>query len=253
MNSDLRQFVHDGQLTWTMTTNGYKYYTLNLITWLRTCVKWNLCIICCDKESYTFFRREGIPCTLYGDQRGQAIAAVFATDEFAKWNKIKLELLQHIAANASTIGASMSLYLDGDIVVARDPWPTLKELWSFPDTPDFLFQCDCAHANEHQAANGCTTICSGVIAERHTSHSQVYEFDEAEWAAAAHQDQPYIANRLSKLAIPFYTLPRSLWGNGSWQKSGKMVPNWILLHYNYRVGGGKKVAMKRANHWKIPY
>lgn len=65
MNADvIKKFITtEGQLTWTMTTNGYKFYTLNLVVWLRDIAKipWRLLIVCCDYESLSFFRERGIP------------------------------------------------------------------------------------------------------------------------------------------------------------------------------------------------
>ena len=91
--------------------------------------------------------------------------------------------------------------------------------------------------------------------EPRPEYSELYTFVESEWAAASKQDQGYIANRLRTLSIPYKTLRRDLWGNGHWQMSMKWKddPSWILLHYNYRVGGTKKAAMRKYGHWRIPY
>lgn len=251
-------FIHEGRIVWTMTTNGYKFYTLNLISWLRdkAQVPWRLCVICCDSESYTFFRREGIPCINYGISKGQQRISPFGSEDFAKWNKIKIELLKWFAENARALGITHTLFLDGDIVVQRDPWPVLENVWDcFSGAPDLLFQCDCVGGKNH---SGCGVICSGVIAQKlgENSYSKLYEFVPEEWVAALKQDQVYIARRLKNLGIPYQTLERSLWGNGEWQKSGGWqteFSDWVLLHYNYRVGDTKKTAMKMFGHWLLPY
>jgi hypothetical protein len=252
---NVQPFLHNSRLTWTMTTNGYKFYTLNLIAWLRekARVPWTLCVICCDAESYSFFRREGIPCIAYQSQKSQQQRlATFGTSEFAKWNRIKLDLLHYFAENAKSLGITHTLYLDGDIVVQRDPWPVLEGAWV---SPDLLFQCDCIGSEDH---SNCGVICSGVIAHRISDDSlaRLYEFEQKGWDAAEKQDQPYIGARLKSLGIPYTTLARSLWGNGEWQKSGRWreeFPEWVLLHYNYRMGDTKKGAMRTFGHWRIPY
>jgi hypothetical protein len=254
MNVNIAPFIHEGRIVWTMTTNGYKFYTLNLITWLRqkTKVPWKLCVICCDSESYVFFRREGIPCISYetATNKGQQRIAAFGTEDFAKWNKKKVELLKWFSEQAKGLGVTHTLYLDGDIVVQRDPWPVLLDTWT-SGAPDFLFQCDCVGPEDH---SGCGVICSGVIAERLGDSHRLYEFEQEGWLAAAKQDQGYIGRRLKTLDIPYTTLGRQLWGNGEWQKSGKWRDSdWILLHYNYRVGDTKKAAMRSFGHWLIPY
>ena len=242
MNKDtLSPFIKDNRIVWTMTTNAYKYYTLNLIASFPL----KLCVICCD-ESYGFFRREGIPCVYYDACiKGQTSIACFGTENFAKWNRVKLDILQWFYQNSEALGIRESLYLDGDIVVRRDPWPTLeKEFHTCP----LLFQCDCVGGEDHE---GCGNICSGVIAERYGTPHTIYEFDPEQWISSKKQDQPYIQGRLH---VPYKTLKRSLFGNGHWQMSERWRnDDWILLHYNYRVGNTKKSAMKKYKHWFIPY
>ena len=258
MNSEeLRAFVKEGEIVWTMTTNFYKYYTLNMIATLKEVAKvpWQLCVICCDDESFLFFRRQGIPSIAWkrGGQKGQRVIAAFGTQEFMKWNRMKIDILRWFCENYSGIGIEKSLYVDGDIVFQNDPWPMLNEIW-LDKGPALLFQCDCANANEHE---GCGNICSGVIATRHThfDSSKIYEIDENLWKEVNKQDQPYIGRRLDNLGVPYKTLSRRLFGNGHWQKSLKWKNDatWVLLHYNYRVGDTKKQAMKTYGHWRIPY
>ena len=118
-----------------------------------------------------------------------------------------------------------------------------------------FFQCDCPTKDEH---SGCGNACTGFIVERkgpEISMSKVYEFDSADWFIADKQDQPYVVNRMKKFGVPYETLPRHLFGNGAWQKGGawKKDDSWVLLHYNHRIGGGKKIAMKNDAHWRMPY
>jgi len=246
---NIQPFVHEKRIVWTMTTSGYKYYTLNLRKWLqRAKVPWTLCIICCDEDSYVFFRRESVPCIRYKDpavkRKGQVGLAPFGSNEFKIWNRIKVDLLRWFCLQAEL---EWSLYLDGDIVVQRDPWPELLDL----SGANIFFQCDCGNGENH---TGCRNICSGVIATRHVSPSQstLYEFDEALWKASLEQDQPYIAARLQATQTPFATLSRPLFGNGYWQQKGPWAEHdWVLLHYNYRTGDNKKAAMRAAGHWLL--
>ena len=246
----------EGSLTWTMTTNGYKTYTLNLVSWLRDVAKvsWKLCVICCDRESHEFFRREGVPCLLYSDKMegGQTSVSVFGSASFARLNLKKLKILDWVETHANALGIRKSLYLDGDIVVAADPWPVLDEI-AKQKGASLLFQCDCYHGIDHA---DCRSICSGCICRFHDGEPLIslYKVDAEQWKAADFQDQPYIANRLTLLNIPFYTLPRRLFGNGGWQKGGAWRQgDWILLHYNYRAGNSKKSAMQESGHWRISY
>jgi len=250
----IRQFVKEGRVVWTMTTNGYKFYTLNLISWLRDVAKvpWQLCILCADSESYTFFRREGYPCISFNKVKGQqSYPASFGSSEFGMVVKKKLDAFLWIAENAKEYGISKSLFLDGDLVVQRDPLPVLEGLWE-GGAKELLFQCDCANDKEHL---DCGVACTGVVAIQHTMNtSDIWRFEKGLWSTCENNDQAFVQKRLKALQIPFGILPRPEWCNGMWQKSMKWKDhNWVLIHYNYRVGDTKKAAMKSYGHWRIPY
>ena len=252
---EIAPFVKEGKIAWTMTTNGYKFYTLNLIKSLREVAKvpWNLCVICFDIECFLFFRRERIPSVLWRKGgKSQVIAAAFGTEDFSRLNKIKVELLLWFSV-CKEIRETM--YIDGDIVIRRDPFVVLEDIVG--GAQKILFQCDCATMEDH---SGCGNACTGFIVERKSPAgesllSKVYEFDSADWDSADKQDQPYVGNRMKKFGVPYDTLPRHLFGNGTWQKSGawKKDSSWVLLHYNHRIGAGKKAAMKNDGHWRLPY
>ena len=255
--TQLRAYVSEGCLTWTMTTNGYKLYTWNLYLWCqRACVK--LCILCADTESSMFFRREGVPCILLDGAKSskQMSVSAFGSADFSRWNRVKLDLLAQIANAAKDAGILRSLYLDGDIVMKENPWPVLKTCFE-ATSATLLFQCDCSHDKEHTIEEPCSAACTGVIACNHMQEQDniqwLYSFVQEEWSAAQQQDQPYIQKRLERpLAPRAAVLPRREFGNGMWQKSNQWKDgSWILLHYNYRVGDTKKGAMRADGHWQL--
>ena len=256
MNADaFVPFVSKGCLTWTMTTIGYVKYTFNLVTWLKKIgVPWTLCVICCDSESEAFFRRERVPCVVWRDgvhRRTQDGMAAFGTVPFEKCNRMKLLILEWFALHYGTLGISHSLYLDGDIVIQKDPWPLL--LNELDCKENILFQCDCSHPQEH-TDDVCVSPCSGVILTRHVSQGQsnLYELDDELWKASGSMDQIYIMRTLALTSTPYKILGRRQFGNGVWQKSGKWRDgDWTLLHYNYMVSGTKRTEMKGGGHWLI--
>ena len=132
--ADLKIFIREGRIVWTITTQFYKYYTLNMITSLRDMAKvpWTLCVICCDAKSFLFFRREGIPCVEWKSEEhmSQKGIAAFGSLDFMKVNRIKIDILQWFTKNSIAAGIQKSLYVDGDIVFQRDPWPVLEDMWS---------------------------------------------------------------------------------------------------------------------------
>lgn len=254
---DVARFVKDGRIVWTMTTVGYVKYTLNLSYWLTTIAKvpWTLCVVCCDKESEAFFRREKIPYLSWnGDRvkRTQDGMAAFGTSAFEKCNRQKLSILEWFCLNYSACGITHSLYLDGDIVVRKDPWPLMLPL--FNDT-NLLFQCDCYNNVNHGPENNCRNICSGVIATRHAPGQEaLYKWESELWEKVSKQDQPFIGSRLESTEAPYTILERRLFGNGAWMKAGTWKEeDWCLLHYNYLVSGSKRTALKENGHWIIPF
>ena len=57
-------YIREGLLCWTLTSNGYKYLTWNFVKhWTRVSTI-PLLIVCADKPSFLFLRREGISCIL---------------------------------------------------------------------------------------------------------------------------------------------------------------------------------------------
>jgi hypothetical protein len=174
--------------------------------------------------------------------------AAFGTPSFEVCNRDKLDILKWFTLKYREVGIEQSLYLDGDIVVQKDPWPVLSGLG--PGL-DLAFQCDCSHEEE---VHECQSPCSGVIWTRHTSVEQaaIYEIDEALWKAAGSMDQYYIMKTLALTKTSYILLDRRQFGNGVWQKTGRWKDgDWTLLHYNYMVSSSKRTAMKNAEHWLI--
>lgn len=258
MNIDeVKRFVKDGRIVWTMTTVGYTKYTLNLSRWLATKanVPWTLCVVCCDKESEAFFRRERIPFIAWnGDRvkRTQDGMAAFGTSAFEKCNRQKLSILEWFCLNYSDCEITHSLYLDGDIIVRKDPWPLMLPLF---DHVKHLFQCDCYNLVNHGPDNNCGNICSGVIATQHAPGQEaLYKLDFELWDKVMKQDQPFIAARLVTTETPYKILERRVFGNGAWMKGGTWKEeDWCLLHYNYLVSSSKRKALKENGHWIIEY
>jgi hypothetical protein len=252
---DIQRFVKDGRIVWTMTTVGYTRYTLNLSRWLTTVAKvpWTLCVVCCDKDSELFFRREKVPYISWngeGVRRTQDGMAAFGTTAFEKCNRQKLSILEWFCLNYSACGISHSLYLDGDIVVRTDPWPLVLPVFGHVD---ILFQCDCDTMAEHGPENKCENTCTGVIATRHTdSQAALYAWEQELWEKVMRQDQPFVTKRLLARDIPYKILDRHQFGNGFWMKSGQWKgDDWCLLHYNFLVSSSKRTALKENGHWLV--
>jgi len=236
-------------VVWTLTSNGYKYYTLNLLKSLQKAgVSWTLKVICADKAAHAFFKREGYNCSLWGaGEPVQLNMSLFGSRNFQKMNRMKLDILDSYWRNPEI---TQCVYLDGDIVVYKD---FLQDLSGH----DLAFQCD-----EYDPAIICNTrcpnICTGMIAWRQ-SYLQIKWPDlfkispnDPSWLEKP-EDQIWVNRQLRRTGIPFISLPRNLFLNWVFVRQMYDKRSALLLHYNYRVGEVKKGDMMRNGDWLIPY
>lgn len=246
------QYVKQGLLAWTLTSNGYKYLTWNFyLHWKSSCPNQPICIICADKPSYSFFQREGVPCILW-DQTladyGPDICP-FGSRTFSSLNRLKLTLLHMFSQDASI---ESCIYIDGDICVYKNMVADLVErLESVP----FWMQCD-----EHSAdctGPPCPMLCSGLIAWHHGSDGGCFKLDNEPLWLEKPEDQVWINRKIRETGLQVAALPRDLYPNGARCQKTKTDPllrdKAICLHYNYRVGASKKADMKRFGDWRLPY
>ena len=247
----LESKIQNGLLVWTMTTNGYKYLTLNLYKSLeRLKLSWSLTIIACDKESYNFFKREAIPVLLYPNASSSPETSIarWGSPNFSRYNFMKLKMLDLFAKN---VAIQTCIYIDGDIVIYKDFIPDIvSRLDANPET--LLFQCD---EKELQACatEGCPNCCTGFIAWRHGADKDVFNVSDAKRWAEHPDDQAWVNREIRARSVPFATLPRNLYPNGVYIPQIKTLPEAFLLHFNHRVGNAKIIEMKRLGQWLIPY
>lgn len=250
MNTAVESKIRNGLFIWTMTTNGYKFLTLNLYrTIQRLKVPWDLTIVACDKESYIFFKREAIPVVLYPNatSTNEMNIAKWGSPAFNKYNYIKLDCLNTFAKNPKI---QTCIYIDGDIVVFKDFVPDIQgRLDSAPDT--FLFQCD-EKGTAPCDLSGCPNCCTGFIAWRHGADKGLFATTTKKWLENP-DDQIWVNREIKNLNVPYVTLPRNLYPNGQFIPIIQQLENPFLLHFNYRVGNAKIVEMKRLKQWIIPY
>jgi Nucleotide-diphospho-sugar transferase len=249
-------YIKDGFFAWTLTSNGYKYLTWNMVLFWKKAVKdIQICVICADRPSYIFLQREGIQCILldqtivdYGPQ-----IVPFGSRNFSFLNRIKLRLLSLFANNPSV---KQCLYLDGDIIVYKDIVSNIKERLS---EAELVFQCDEKDREclSHTLNIPCPNLCTGLIAWNHGADKGIFQItDEAVWDSKP-EDQVWVNYSLQKNKIPATSLSRILYPNGMrvglTKNTPELLEKAICLHYNYRVGNSKKIDMKRFGDWLLPY
>jgi hypothetical protein len=242
---DLTKFLYDGCLVWTLTTSGYKFFTLNLYRHLQAArVPWKLAIVCADHPSYRFFLNEGIPCLLYPKAQRESLGQLllFGSRPFQEINLVKLDVLNTFAQMESI---DTCVYLDGDIVVKADFLPDIRA--RLQHTP-LLFQCD---EQEKTCKSPCRNCCTGLIAWRHGTEGGIFKMsDKTTWSAAP-EDQRWVNAQLVKTGLRYGTLPRNLYPNGVFVED--QPPDFMILHYNWLVGNSKILKMKKHGHWLLSY
>jgi hypothetical protein len=244
-------YLYNETLLWTMTTNGYKYLTLNLIRTIQQAkCPWRLLVVAADRESYTFFRNESLPVILFTNApRTQEIGiSRWGSPQFQRYNQIKLLIAHEFAQNPKI---KRCVYMDGDITLFNDFLPEITmRLTVAPEV--ILFQCD-QRERGPCTSTGCTNVCTGFIAWAHGHDQGVFDTSNSQAWGEVRDDQVWVNKQLQAKKIPYVTLPRGLYPNGAYIDTVQELPGALLLHYNHRVGNAKILEMKRLNKWIIPY
>ncbi len=258
MDLKLDSFLTDNTLVFTVTSDGYKYYSWNLYKMIQVLkLPWKLCILCLDKESHDFLTRIAqIPSRQYlmaGEKIFHKQPVMFGSSPFKRMNRMKLKALQELSQRTDI---DRLIYIDSDIAVFQDFVPYFKD---FLQTEPLLFQCDENSENSYVCSkpSACTNPCTGVIGmllntETRPRFRELFQIESESWKTAI-TDQDYIANRLQSLSLTFSTLPRGLFPNGIFiAKNRYKESNPFLLHFNYMVGNMKKKLMIEKECWALP-
>lgn len=258
MDLKLDSFIKDKNLVFTVTSDGYKYYTWNLYKMLQALkVPWKLCILCLDRESNDFFNRIAqIPSRLYlmpGDRVLHKEPVRFGTPPFKRMNRMKIKALQELSQRSDL---ERLIFIDSDIAVFKDFVPYFTDLLQ---TEPLVFQCDESINGSFDCSNinNCTNPCTGVIgmlcnSETRPKFKDLYKIESETWGIAM-TDQDYIANRLKALSLSYATLPRGDFPNGIFLANNKYKEgDPYLVHFNYIVGKMKQRIMMEKDCWLLP-
>jgi hypothetical protein len=258
MDLKIEPFIYEKTLVFTVTSDGYKYYTWNLYKMLQVLkVPWKLCILCLDKESNDFMNRIAqIPSRLFtmpGEKILHKEPVRFGTSPFKRMNRMKLKALQELSQRSEL---ERLVFMDSDIAVFQDFLPTLQQALQ---TNPLLFQCDENTPGSYECSDpsACTNPCTGVIAmalneETRPTLKELYKIESSTWSTAM-TDQDYITNRLKTLNLPYETLSRGEFPNGIFlSKNRYKETNPFLVHFNYIVGKTKQKIMIEKECWVLP-
>ena len=253
---DPKGYLYKGTLLWTLTTNGYKYITLNLLrTAERAKIPCRIVVVCGDKESYRFFRNEGFAALLYSEAKSTTEIGIarWGSPTFQRYNRMKLDILHQFAKNELV---QKCIYLDGDIVLYRDFLPDIESRLN-ANPAALFFQCD--HKDKgsckEKDPEGCQNCCTGFIAWSHGADKGIFDVNaqpSKSWQEI-HDDQVWVNKALQEKKVIYDTVPRELYPNGAYISTIGEYPEAYLLHFNHRVGNAKIAEIKRLGQWIIPY
>jgi hypothetical protein len=256
MELKIDPFIREKTLVFTVTSDGYKFYTWNLYKMLQALkVPWKLCILCLDKESNDFFYRIAqIPSRLYlmpGDRVMHKEPVHFGSTPFKRMNRMKIKALQELSQREEL---DRLIFIDSDIAVFKDFVPYLTELLR---AEPLVYQCDEGDHFYCSDTKACPNPCTGVIGmalneiTRPLLH-HLFKIESGHWQAAL-TDQDYIANRMKYFTMPYTTLSRTLFPNGIFLAKDRFKEgDPYLVHFNYIVGKMKQKSMKEKECWTLP-
>ena len=242
-------YLYKDTLIWTMTTNGYKYMTLNLIKTIEAAkCPWKLLVVAGDYESHAFFRKEGISVILYtkAQKTQETTISRWGSPQFQRYNFIKLDIAHTFSQNPKI---KRCVYMDGDITLFKDFLPDLTiRLDTEPET--LFLQCD---EKEPGLCEVCRNCCTGFIAWSHGHDQGIFNTSTPEAWSKIRDDQVWVNTQLQTKNLSYKSLPRELYPNGAYINTIQEYPGAFILHYNHRVGNSKIIEMKRLKKWIIPY
>jgi hypothetical protein len=250
--TEIKPYIQDGTFVFTLTNNGYKYFTLNLVNNMKKAkILWKLCIICADKESRRFFQIQGIATVLsttFVEGTGPNISP-FGSRNFQRLNRLKLDLLTSFSKMPEILNG---VYMDGDIAVYNDFLPDILERLKLG--PALHIQCD--ESNRQACSEVCANVCTGFLAWSHGLSSSLFNVSEYTdlWKSKP-EDQVFVNARLKAENTVFKTLPRDLYPNGQflslYTSDSELKAKCKILHYNYLVGMDKQRRMKINGDWLL--
>jgi hypothetical protein len=243
----------------TLTNNGYKEYTQNLIESLRKLNISNLLnIYCIDPESYNFFKNnyKNNYVTYVENQFNISDIQLFRD---GNWNKVVYYKFQIIKENLEK-GYNV-IFTDGDIVFLKNPFEYLKNnILEY----DLLFQEDVLPLEKNNETTLATSkkdplyysndeICSGFMYIKCNQKNKTLFDSNFINLNSFICDQLHINN--VKEHLNYKLLDRNLFPSGYYyytQKSFRdndLDTGAFIIHFNYNTPWLKTGYMKKYNKW----
>ena len=233
----------------TLTNNGYKLLTENLLFSMKQCgIMHLLKIYCLDKDCYDYFKNKYI----YNDI--ELVKLVDSDDsKFSKW--IEYKAIQNpdiqgkkdwanvtkykiIVINNELRKGNDVIFIDGDIVIFND---FIQHLYDNIQDKDLLIQND----NESLET---AAMCTGFFLIK--SNDRTIACTDFNNINMEHfpNDQQYLRSCHKKLSYSFLDLDK--YPNGKYYRVN-LPKNPSIIHFNYDAGHHKINRMKGFRYWYI--
>lgn len=239
-------------ITFTYTNLGYVDYIINLAGSIhRAGCEWKLIVFCTDqgaKERLSQLNAGNIvPIEFYHDVSTKL--EMYDTVPYKQIVLVKMDILTSLQTIfQDNTSVTHIFYLDGDVVVFKDP---LRYLLKSMKDADLLMQCGekTIQCTGHTGNKLCSNCCSGVMLSKVSpSMLKLFSYEDIDPKTTKFDgDQDYINDYLAKNTLQVITLPVSDFPNGFHHHQN--FPDRYLIHYNYIFANQKIPVMKYYHHW----
>jgi hypothetical protein len=229
----------------TLTNHGYSKLTLNLLKSMEAIgIEKDLKIFCADKQSFSFFSQH------YPQNEIRLLKDAQDANEWVhyvpsqhkdpvkktQWSQTTFQKVEAVWMQMQE-SEDAFVFLDGDIVLLRDPRPLLN-----------VTDCDLVIQNDSQVDTEDKYWCSGFFAMNVNAVTKECMNPDNINRDRFANDQLYL--RSCRFKLSHKVLPLNLFPNGKYYREQKPTAP-VLIHFNYDVGDQKIKRMKMFGYWFI--
>jgi len=229
----------------TLTNNGYKELTINLLTSMKSLNIDNLLkIYTLDIDCYNYFKQEypnNVIIYINNDNLNNWIEYKAAQNPDIEGKKIwsSVTFQKIVVIYEELKNNNDCVFIDGDIVILKN---FNEYLYNIIEDNDLVIQNDECNNNDKNKA------CSGFIYIKSNEKTKnIFNPDNINKNSFIN-DQNYIRSQLKK--IKYNVLDLELFPNGKYFRLYK-PKNPYLIHFNHDVGKHKIERMKKYKYWLL--
>ena len=233
----------------TLTNNGYKQLTENLLISMKKCgFNHKLKIYCIDNDCYQYFKENypynEIELVNIIDKKDSQYSnwveyrSIQSKDQEGKKHWANVTKYKIVAINNELQQKNDVIFIDGDIVVFKN---FVVDLYNNIYDNDLLIQND---NQSKETSNMCTGFFLMKSNNRTIECTDINKID----IKTFDNDQQYLRSCCNKLSVKYLNLDN--YPNGKYYRTF-LPKNPYIIHFNYDSGVQKINRMKRFNYWYL--